>query len=370
MRPIGPSSAPVYYRLQTVERNLHQAEAADRDLKIFQTLSRNPTPLPSAFQNLFAYLDHRAELSPQQQTQSDIAELEQEVKDHSDRPQNYYFLAEGYLKLGRVEDAKQAIGQLDELSHGDFRTAMGAGVLLARYRLYPEAVAHFQEALKSNPNSDDAWYDLADAYFRKRDYASALSAAQQVSPQGQKDASFMALRADVDAHLGQYDEAAKLYRQEIAANPDQDQAYLSLALVDLRANDTPDARAALQRGLARTPDSGELVWGMGIVSAMEGDTGKAEQQLRESVDLLPTWVGGYSALGVLYYQTGQISKSRETLERLKQSGARETVNVQGIEQTLSAAGSGNQGSERPHAMTPQDQQQFLQIALALADQAP
>ena len=39
---LEPHPAPVYYRLQTAERNLHQTEAADRDLKIFQTLSRDP----------------------------------------------------------------------------------------------------------------------------------------------------------------------------------------------------------------------------------------------------------------------------------------------------------------------------------------
>ncbi len=365
-----PHPAPIYYRLQTAERNLRQTEAADRDLKIFQTLSRDPNPLPSAFQNIFAYLDQRAGLSPQQQTQSDIAQLEQEVKDHSDRPQNLYFLTEAYFKLGRVEDAKQVVTQLDQLSQGDFRTTVGVGVLLARYHQYPEAIAHFQQALQSNPNSDDAWYDLADAYFRQRDYADALAAAQHVSPQGQRDTSYLALRADILAHLGQFDEAVKLLDQEIAANPDQDQAYLSLALVYLRSGDTSEASKALQRGLKRTPDSGELLWGMGVLSAMEGDIGKAEQYLKESVDLLPEWVGGYSALGVLYYETGQIDKSRKTLERFKQSGPRGALNVQGIERTLFAAAPENATGGKAHDMTPQTRQQFLQIALALADQAP
>jgi tetratricopeptide (TPR) repeat protein len=366
---LQPHPAPVYYRLQAAERDLHQTEAADRDLKIFQTLSRDPTPLPFPYQHIFAYLDQRAGLSPQQQTQIDVEQLEREVKGGSVRPQNLYFLAEAYLKQGRVEDAKQVITQLDQVSEGDFRTLVGVGVLLARYHLYSEAVAHFQEALKSNPDSDDAWYDLADAYFRKRDYANALTAAQRVSPQGQKDTSYLALRADILAHLGQSDEAAKLLRQQIAANPDQDQAYLSLALVYLRSGDTSGAREALRRGLERTPDSGQLLWGRGVLSAMEGDIPKAEQDLKESVDLLPGWPGGYSALGILYYQTGQISKARETLERFKQSGPRGALDVQRIEQVLSAAGPESASGAGVHDMTPQGRQQFLQIALALADQS-
>jgi hypothetical protein len=73
---------------------------------------------------------------------------------------------------------------------------------------------------------------------------------------------------------------------------------------------------------------------------------------------------------VLYYQTGQIDKARETLERFKQGGPRGALDIQRIEQTLSAAASEKSGSERVHALTPQARQQFLQIALALADQPP
>jgi tetratricopeptide (TPR) repeat protein len=269
-----------------------------------------------------------------------------------------------------VEDAKQALAQLDQLSQGDFRTMVGVGVLLARYHLYPEAIARFQQVLQSNPDSDDAWYDLADAYFRKRDYVDALTAAQHVSAQGQKDTSHMALLADILAHLGQYGEAVKLLGEQIAANPDQDQAYLSLALVYLRSGNTSDARETLQRGLERTPDSGELLWGVGVVSVMEGREEKAEEYLRKSVDLLPEWPGSYSALAVLYYQTGQIDKARETTERFKQSGARGRLDVQRIEQTLSAAASESSSSGKVPELTPQARQQFLQIALAHADQSP
>jgi tetratricopeptide (TPR) repeat protein len=364
---LDPHPAPVYYKLQAAERDLYQTEAAERDLKIFQTLSRDPTPLPFPFQHIFAYLDQRTDLTPQQQTQVDVEELEKEAKAHSDRPQTLYFLAEAYLKQGRVEDAKKVVAQIDQVSQSDFRTLVGTGVLLARYHLYAEAIARFQRALESNPNSDDVWYNLADAYFRQRDYSDALTAAQHVSPAGQKETSHLSLLADILVHLGQYDEAVRLLGQQIAANPDQDQAYLSLALVYLRAGNTSAARETLQRGLKRTPDAGELLWGMGILSVMEGHTDKAEQYLEKSVDLLPGWPGSYSALGVLYFETGQIAKSRETLERFKQAGTRGGIDVQRIEQALSAAAAQNRDAGEVQGLTPQARQEFLQIALALAD---
>jgi len=366
---LDPQAAPVYYRLAAVERNLHQTEAAERDLRIFQTLSKDPAPQPYPFEHLYDFLGQRADLSPQQKNLIDLAQLEQEVKLHSGQPQNLYLLAEAYLKVGRIEEAKQTIAQLDQLSQADFRTTVGVGVLLARYRLYADAISRFQAALQSNPNSDDAWYDLADACFRKRDYSAALAAAQHVSPQGQKDTGYLALDADILAHLGRTEEAIKLLREEIAENPDQDQAYLSLAMVYLRSGNTSGARATLQQGLARTPDAGQLLWGMGVLSVMEGQAAKAEQYLEKSVDLLPDWPGSYSALGVLYFQTGQIQKSRETLERFRQAGPRAGLDVERIEQALDAAAQ-HRDTGKIQGLSPQAQQQFLQIALAFADQAP
>jgi Tfp pilus assembly protein PilF len=158
--------------------------------------------------------------------------------------------------------------------------------------------------------------------------------------------------------------------EQIAANPDQDQAYLSLALVYLRSGNTSDARETLERGLARTPDAGQLLWGMGVLSVMEGRTEKAEQYLEKSVDMLPEWPGSYSALGVLYYETGQIEKSRETLERFRQAGPRGGLDVQRIEQALDAAAAQHRDTGKVQDLSPQAQQQFLQVALAFADRSP
>ncbi|HEV2424569.1 MAG TPA: tetratricopeptide repeat protein [Terriglobia bacterium] len=365
---LEPDPAPVYYRLGETERSLHQMEAAERDFKIFQTLSRNPKLLPNPYQHLFDYVGGRAALPAQKQQQLDLEQLKQEVKLHSEQPENYYMLAEAYLKAGQVDEAKQALAQLDQLSQEDFRTTVGVGVLLARYNLDQDAIAYFQKALQANPGSDDAWYDLADAYFRMRNFKDALSALQHVSPPGQNDAGYLALLADVNARLGHNEEAVKLYRREIVGNPDREEAYLSLAMLDLRTGGVSDARAILQQGLERMPDSGQLLWGMGIVAAAEGDAGSAERYLKQSLDLLPQWPGSYSALGVFYYETGQIDKARDILERFTQNGPRGALDPKRIEQVLAAAPRQPAGSAGEFG--PQARQQFLQFALMLADQSP
>src|ERR1035438_1039299 len=135
-------------------------DAADRDLKAFQALSKNAAPGPLPFQHLFDFLDTRSKLDPGSRGQLDIADLTDQIQKHPDQTEDLYFLAEAYLKSGKVDDAANAIENLDKLITDDYRTLTGVGVLLARCHLYDDAIRHFQAAMQVNPGSDEVEFDL------------------------------------------------------------------------------------------------------------------------------------------------------------------------------------------------------------------
>jgi tetratricopeptide (TPR) repeat protein len=362
---VSRNPATGYYKLAMVERSMHDSAAADRDLNVFQTLSKNSAAGPLPYEHLFDYLDNRSKLAPQAREQLDITELTDETRKHPDQPENLYLLAEAYLKSGKVDEARSTIAQLDKISSIDYRTLTGVGVLFARYHYYDDAIVHFQAALQANPGSDEVKFDLADAYFRKRLYPQALEAAEQVSEGGRKDDAYLALLGDIYAHLGNTARAKEIYQNAISRNPDNDQDYLALALLEFRQNDIADAKQTLLKGQARIPGSGKIFWGLGIASALEGNTAEAAQQFERAVDMLPEWPGSYSTLGVFYYQTGQIDKAREVLNRFKSSNAKGGLDVNRIEQTLAQAPQTAAAGNEP--MTLASRQQLLQIALSLAD---
>jgi tetratricopeptide (TPR) repeat protein len=353
-----------YYKLSMVERSLHQNEAADRDLHVFQTLAKDAPTGPYPYQHLFDYLDSRSELAPLARAQLDLKELTEQIQKHPDQPQDLYLLAETYLKLGKIEDARKAIAQLDQLSAEDFRTQTGVGVLLARFHMFDDAIVHFQSALRANPDSDDIKFDLADAYFRKGLYAEALQTEETVSDPGRKDDADLSLLGDIYAHLGENSKGEQIFRDAIARNPDNDQYYLSLALLELRQMQLADAKTVLESGLKRMPSSGKILWGLGIAAALEGKSTEAANQLERAVDLLPEWVGSYSTLGVFYYETGQIDKAREVLNKFKGSNSG-GLDVNRIEAALAKAPtSSNSGAT---GLSTDAKQQLLQFALSLAD---
>jgi len=354
-----------YYKLAMVERSLHQMDAAQRDLNVFQTLSKNTAAGPYPYQHLFDYLDNRSALDAKERTQLDLTELTAQIQKHPDQPRDLYLLAEANLKLGKVDEARKTIAQLDEISASDYRTQTGVGVLLARFRLYDDAVQHFQAALRASPDSDDVKFNLADAYFRKGSFAEAVEAAEKVSAAGQQDDTFLSLLGDIQAHLGETARAAEIFQDAIRRNPDKDQYYLSLTLVQLRQGDVKGAEETLQKGLTRMPGSGKLLWGSGLVSVLEGKTPQAAAHFEKAVDLLPEWIGSYSTLGVFYFQTGQIEKAREVLNRFKGSTAGGSLDVNRIEAALSKGPATTASANAPMPM--EARQQFLQLALSLAD---
>ena len=163
------------------------------------------------------------------------------------------------------------------------------GVLLARYHFYDDAIQHFQAALQANPNSDEVKFDLADAYFRKRHYAAGTRCRRADfgrRPERQCLSGFARryLRASWAIPLV----PRRFTQNAISRNPDNDQDYLSLALLQFReTNDRRRRKQTLLQGQARIPASGKILWGLGIASALEGNTAEAAQQFERAVDMLP-----------------------------------------------------------------------------------
>jgi len=363
---VSRDPGPAYYKLATAERNLHRTEDAQRDLKIFQTLSKSPNQVPMPYQSFFEMASRRESLPAKARLELDVKMVQDQVKRHPTDPEDLYMLAEAQLRLGRRDEVAATLGQLEEVSGQDLRTELEVGVLLARYRYYTDAVPHFERSLAADPNSDEARYDLADAYFHLRDYNRAYQVLQQVSAGGRDD-SFLFLLGDVEARIGRTGEAVEIFRHALETNPDNDQYYLTLAMTYLRGGKTEDAERVLQQGLGRVPNSARIHWGLGVVSALKDDDHGAEANLVEATELMPQWVTAFSTLGYFYSQTGQISKARETLEKFKAVNGSGDLDASRIEHMLDqeSAQQNPAGSNRP--LSPEARAQFLQVALALAD---
>jgi tetratricopeptide (TPR) repeat protein len=364
---VNEGLAPAYYKLARAERSTHQLEAARRDMNVFQTLSKNPEPTPYPLQHFFDYLERRNALPAAQQRASDLHELEMEAKQHPERPRSLYLLAEALLRAGREKDAKQVLQRLEEISGGDFRTELGIGVLLGRFRSYPAAIQYLQAALKADPASDDAKYNLGELYFQSGNYAAALPPLLGISSPEHRDGSYLALLGDVYAHLGRGEEALETLKEAVRKSPDNDQCYVSLVFEQLRAGPAEAAKTTVQEGLARIPDSGLLYWAAGVVAVVQGDAKDAEKYLRKAVDLMPSRETAYVSLGILYYEEGRIGEARQVLQQCEEMFPQGILDVEKISATLDAAATADKPGAKAVTLPPAARQEFYALALNMVD---
>jgi len=116
-----------YYKLAMLERSLHQMDAAQRDLKVFQTLSKNAAAGPYPYQHRFDYLDNRSALDAKERTQLDLTELTAQIQKHPDQPRDLYCWPRRILKLGKVRRGAQNDCAVGRISASDYRTQTGGG---------------------------------------------------------------------------------------------------------------------------------------------------------------------------------------------------------------------------------------------------
>ncbi len=364
---VSPRPGEAYYKLALAERSLRQFDAAQRDMDVFKTLSKNPQPAPYPLQHFFDYLDRRSTLSPSQQNESDLRELQADVQQNPDRPRSLYLLAEALLKLGRKDEAIQTLQHLEDVSGGDFRTELNTGVLLGRYRLYSDAIRYFQAAGKANPASDEAQYNLAEAYFQSGRYQEALQSLLQVSSDGQKDGSYLGLIGDVYTRLGRYADATQSLKEAVTRSPDNEQYYAALALVQLRTGGTEDAERTTRSGLARIPDSGVLHWSAGVIAVARGRERDGENFLKKATELSPSRETFFATLGILYYEEKRVADAREVLKRCMEMFPQGALDFQRINATLEAATASGQ-PKASEDISPEARKEFCQLALAMHDQ--
>lgn len=363
---VSPNPTDGYYKLALCERNLHQPDAAQRDMNVFITLSKSPQPAPYPLQHFFDYLERRSTLTAEQQEEADLRALQAEVQQHPDRPRSLYLLAESLLKVGRSDEGLQTLQRLDVLSGGDFRTELNSGILLGRFDLYSDAIRYLQSALKIDPGSDEAKYNLGEALFRSGQYESAMQTLLQMSGDGQKDSAYQGLLGDVYARLGRFSDAQRCLQQATAAAPENDQYYASLAAVQVRAGDIQEANRTAQNGLTHIPDSGLLYWIGGVIAVVRGHEREAETLLRKAAELNPSAEAIAATLGVFYYEAGRFSDAREVLKRCMEMFPKGRLDFQKISAALDVAS--RSGEQKSNGMSPEARRQFYELALTMRDQ--
>ena len=78
----------------------------------------------------------------------------------------------------------------------------------------------FKKVLEKNPNSDVAYYELANIYYRYNDYEDALIYAEKAASIDPGNIWYQQLQADLFQKNGQYDNATKVFASLVKTEPE------------------------------------------------------------------------------------------------------------------------------------------------------
>ncbi len=172
-------------------------------------------------------------------------------------------------------------------------------------RLFSDALAAFQAAVKIRPKSSEPQYKIAEIYFRLEEYEKAQDAFLaflQLEPSSVNALNHLGY---INEKLRQYEKSAKFYERVLRISKDNLYALNHLGLVYKQLNRLDEAEAQLRKVLkldpdCEHPDSVNLHNYLGLIYLQRGEVGEAIAEFRESIRLFPNDVWVRQQLASLY----------------------------------------------------------------------
>jgi tetratricopeptide (TPR) repeat protein len=201
------------------------------------------------------------------------------------------------------------------------------GVSFESQKLWPQAVASYEQALREDPNLIAALERLANAYVaagRYRDAVDLLTTASEKSPD---NAALLAQRSRAlgdwslqeetqDASINPRPDKAVKYKDagkeavkaaELAAKKAPDLAVVNLALgyaYALQERDRPKALSAFVRASTISPEDPEGYYGVGYSYRLMKQYPQAIPQLKKAIELRSDYYEAHRELAYCYHATG------------------------------------------------------------------
>ena len=166
------------------------------------------------------------------------------------------------------------------------------GVAASAAGNFDEAIAKFNEALKTNPQCGDCYYNIGVANAGKKDYDKAEEAykkAIEVKPSAEAYNGLAGIYTS-QRKFDQAQEAGKKAAELTAATPGgtaSPEATYNQGVILWNAGKIPEAKAAFEQVIAAKPDHAEAHYQLGMALVNEGNLKGARTEFDTYVKLAP-----------------------------------------------------------------------------------
>jgi len=226
-----------------------------------------------------------------------LEQLRQVVRQEPDRSDAHELIAQIYLTQEKIREAREALrqGLAADSTSAPLRARLG--VLLREQGALEEAILLLQRAVRENPDREEAYYNLAQAYLSRGEEERAGVLLRQ----------FKLLQ---DNHQDILD-----HKTAIMLNPNDAQAYFNLGAVYSRIGRNEAARHAYGAALMIDPRHVEARNNLGNVYFRRRQLARAIEQYRTVLRYDSTYVRAHNNLGNALLLAGQTDRAVSAFER-------------------------------------------------------
>lgn len=242
-----------------------------------------------------------------------------------------YLKALGYMqRYDKPGNLDLAIGVLQDAVKADPQFALGYAQLGDAYRLkyrldsnpkwVNEVLANCSKALQVDDRLASAYVTLGRIHEGTGNHDLAVQEFQHALALDNRNADALGGIARSYENAGRLTEAEAGYKKAAALRPDYWDGYDELGLYYDRQNKYQEAIAQLRYAAELTPDNAQVYSNLGAVYLDTGDPkllASAEQALRKSVELSPSYAA-YANLGSLLYDQRRYSEATTMTEKALQ----------------------------------------------------
>jgi cellulose synthase operon protein C len=269
-----------------------QGRFAEAEQSINQAIAVNPNEPES-----------RADMIRLYMSEGKRAEAEQLARQVSrDFPHNstgYRMLGDFYYATGNVDGALAEYTMLYRDHRDDIQVQKNYLQLLILKDRLPEATKLDDEILKSTPNDIEALIDRGQIRFREGKFQESVDALQTAVKNDPTSGIAYYQLGNTLAGMGNFAQAEASWRSATRLRPDLSEAFIALAREALRRGDLPEAVHFASEVIRQKPESADGYALRALAYTKQAKFPDAEYDAAKAIDLAPQSASGYLQLANL-----------------------------------------------------------------------
>jgi Flp pilus assembly protein TadD len=226
----------------------------------------------------------------------------------------------GFLKLqeGDYAASREYLKQSAALKPNDADIRFDLGVSLARTKANAAAKEQLQKAIKLGYSKPEVHFELSRVLQALGEAGPAQQQLQLYrqslqAQSNQTQAAGQAALADQDLAAGHLQQAAALYRNALALDPDDPLLVFKMAMALDKTGDLAGERAALERAIHLKPNFALAQNQLGYLDVQDGDAGSAERHFRLAVQADPGDANAWINLGATLYLESEWEQAKDAI---------------------------------------------------------